>query len=196
MDRIDDEIDEELRSHVQLRADDLVNSGMDRAAAERQARIEFGGHLRFKEETREAAGIAFLDTLMQDLRYSARVLVKAPGFAVTAVATLALGIAANAIVFSVFNAFILRPLDVPQSETLYQLERGNNKDGAQSYPDYRDLRDRNRTFDGIAAYSFAQLALEAGGDPVVVWAETVTGNYFDVLRVQPSLEAGGDPVVV
>ena len=83
--RIDDDIDEELRTHIELRTDDLMRSGLDRAAAERQARIEFGGHLRFKEATRESAGIALVDTIAQDLRFSARVLRKSPGFAVTAI---------------------------------------------------------------------------------------------------------------
>jgi len=184
---IDGEIDEELRSHIQLRADDLVNRGMDRAAAERQARIEFGGHLKHKEEVREAAGIAFLDTLVQDVRFSIRALRKSPGFALTAIATLALGIGANAVVFSVLNAFIIRPLDVPDSASLYQIERGKSKDGAQSYPDYRDLRDRNRSFDGLAAYDFAVVSIDSDGNPARAWAITVTGNYFDVLRVQPFL---------
>ena len=130
--RIDADIDAELRSHIEHRADDLERSGLDRAAAERQARIEFGGQLKFKEQTREAAGIAFLDTLIQDLRVSARVLRKSPGFALTAIATLALGIGANAVVFSVTNAFILRPLDVPAAESLYAIERGTDKNPAQS----------------------------------------------------------------
>src|SRR5207249_4476572 len=124
---IENEMDEELRSHIQHRADDLERSGLDRAAAERRARIEFGGHLKFKEQSREAAGIAFIDTLIQDLRFGLRVLRKSPGFAVTAIVTLALGIGANAVVFSVMNAFILRPLDVPAAESLYAIERGRDK---------------------------------------------------------------------
>src|SRR5437588_6135808 len=185
--RVDDDIDEEVRSHIQLRTDDLLSSGLDRAAAERQAHIEFGGRLRFKEETREAAGIAFIDTLMQDVRFSLRVLRKSPGFAVTAVLTLALGIGANAIVFSVLNAFIVRPLDVPEAESLYQIERGKDKEGAQSYPDYLDLRDRNHSFEDLAGYDITVAGLDTGDNPTRVWLELVTGNYFDALHIQPYL---------
>jgi len=76
--RVEEDMDEELRSHIQHRADDLERSGLDRAGAERRARLEFGGHQRFKEECREAVGIAFIDTLAQDLRFSVRVLRKSP----------------------------------------------------------------------------------------------------------------------
>jgi predicted permease len=186
--RMDRDIDDELRSHIELRADDLVNSGLDRAAAERRARIEFGGHLRYREESREAAGIAFFDSVRQDLRFSTRVLRKAPAFAVTAIVTLALGIGASAVVFSVFNAFILRPLNVPDAATLYQIERGKTKEGAQSYPDYRDLRDRNHSFDDLAAYDITLAGLDTGdNNPTRVWVDLVTGNYFDALHVQPYL---------
>jgi len=185
--RVEDDMAEELRSHIQHRADDLERSGIDRVVAERRARLEFGGHQRFKEECREAAGIAFVDALAQDVRFSVRLLRKSPGFTCTAAATLALGIAATTIVFSVLNAFMLRPLDVPDAESLYQIERGPDKAGAQSYPDYVDLRDRNRTFDDLAAFSFAQVGLDTGADPTRAWAQSVSGNYFDALRVQPHI---------
>jgi predicted permease len=185
--RIDDEVDEELRSHIDHRADDLKRSGLNRAEAERRARIEFGGHGRFKDECNEALGGNFIETVFQDVRFSFRVLRKSPGFTIVALLTLALGIGANAVVFSVLNAFILRPLDVPQPESLYQIERGRDKTGNQSYPDYLDLRDRNRSFDGLAAYDIAEAGLDTGGNPSRAWVNVVTGNYFDVLRVQPCL---------
>lgn len=127
-------------------------------------------------------------SVAQDVRFSLRVLRKSPAFAVTAIVTLALGIGANAIVFSVVNAFILRPLNVPDAQTLYQLERGRNKDGVQSYPDYLDLRDRNRSFDDLAAYDITLGGLDTGeGNPTRVWIDAVTGNYFDALHIQPFL---------
>src|SRR5437660_6948995 len=137
-------MEEELRSHIQHRADDLERSGLDRAEAERRARIEFGGHERFKEESREALGGNFVDTFIRDVRFSLRVLRKSPGFTIVAILTLALAIGANAVVFSVLNALILRPLNVPQAENLYGTEYGSNW---HSYPDYLDLRDRNRSFE-------------------------------------------------
>ena len=185
---VDADIDAELRSHIDHRVDDLMRSGLTRAQAERQARVEFGGLLRFREETREAAGVAFVDSLVQDVRVSVRGLRKSAGFTLTAVVTLALGIAANAIVFSVLNAFILRPLDVPDAGSLYQIERGKDREGTQSYPDYRDLRERQHSFDDLAAYDVDLAGLDAGdGNPTRVWLDLVTANYFDALHVQPFL---------
>jgi predicted permease len=183
----DEEMEEELRSHIQHRADDLERSGLNRAEAERRARIEFGAQERFKEEIQEAVGGNFLDTFLQDIRVSLRGLRKSPGFLSIAVLTLALGIGANAVVFSVINAFILHPLNVPNAESLYQLERGKDKAGNHSYPDYLDLRDRNRTFDGLAAYDIAEAGLDTGKNPSRVWIVAASGNYFDVLRIQPYL---------
>jgi predicted permease len=126
-----------------------------------------------------------------DIRLALRQLRKAPGFASTAVLTLALAIGANAIVFSVLNALILRPLKVPHPETLFMLERayGSDTTPSESYPDYRDLRDRNRSFDSLVLYNImGGVGLDTGhGNPSVVWPYTVSGNYFDALSVQPYL---------
>lgn len=183
----DGDMEEELRSHILRRADDLERTGLDRAAAERRARIEFGGHARFKEECYEAVGGTFFETLLLDLRYSLRILRKSPGFAVVAVLTLALAIGANAVVFGVMNGLILRPLNVPQADTLWAIERGSNKAVNHSYPDYLDLRDHNRSFDDLAAYNVDSVGLDTGNNPTGSWIMEVTGNYFDVLRAEPYL---------
>ena len=185
--QINAEMEEELRSHIEHRADDLERSGLGRAEAERQARIEFGGYEKFRQQSHEALGGNFAETLAQDVRFSLRVLRKSPGFALAAVVTLALAIGANAVVFGVLNALILRPLNVPDSQSLYAIERGPDQAIAHSFPDYLDLRDRNRSFDGIAAYDLAGVALDAGKDVSSAWVQEVTGNYFDVLRVRPYL---------
>jgi predicted permease len=127
-----------------------------------------------------------MQTLWQDLRYGVRMLKTNPGFTVVAVLTLAMAIGANAVVFSVLNALILHPLHVPQAESLYGIQHGNEASSYQSYPDYLDLRDRNRSFDDLAAYDVAQVGLDTGENPSRVWIVLVSGNYFDVLRLQPS----------
>ncbi len=181
------EIDEELRSHIAHRADDLVRGGLDRARAERQARVEFGGLEHYKEEGHAALGGDSFRILLQDLRYSIRVLRKSPGFTCAAILTLALAIGANALVFGVLNALILRPLKVPHPQSLYTLERGGFKDQSASYPDFLDLRRRNRTFDDLTAYILAPVGLDSGKEALQPWGYEVTGNYFDAMQVQPYL---------
>lgn len=128
-----------------------------------------------------------MNNMVQDIRYSWRAIRKSPGFAITAVLTLAVAIGANAVVFSVLNAMILRPLNVPRAETLYGIERASDESTMESYPNYLDLRDRNRSFDGLATYEVIQAALDTGTGPSLYWLEEVTGNYFDVLSIQPFL---------
>jgi predicted permease len=185
--QVNAEMEEELRSHIQHRADDLERSGLARSEAERLARIEFGGYERYRQESHEALGNHFIETCVQDVRFSLRVLRKSPGFTIAAVLTLALAIGANAVVFGVLNALILRPLNVPQAQSLYAIERGKDQAIVHSYPDYLDLRDRNRSFDSLAAYNLSAVGLDTGKDLSSVWVQEVTGNYFDVLRVQPYL---------
>jgi hypothetical protein len=93
-----------------------------------------------------------MTTLLQDLRFTLRQLRKSPGFTIAAVLTLAMASGANAVVFSVMNGLILRPLNVPQAQSLYGIERASDRDTSQSYTDYLDLRNRNHSFDGLAAY--------------------------------------------
>src|SRR5438128_10649254 len=187
--QINAEMEEELRSHIQHRADDLALSGVDRGEAERLACIEFGGRERIREECHKALGGNFLDTLLQDVRFSFRMLRKSPSFTTAAVVTLALAIGANAVVFGVLDALILRPLNVPQAESLYAIERLSTPGHIlfESYPNYLDLRDRNRSFDGLAAYDIAAAGLDTGRDLSRAWVEETSGNYFDVLGIQPFL---------
>ena len=181
---LEHEIEEELEAHVRHRADDLERGGLDRTTAERRAQIEFGGHVRFKEETRDAMGNVFFETLVQDVRFALRVLRKSPGFTAAAVLTLALAIGANAVVFGIMNSLVLRPLNVPQWETLWGTMYGDNA-GWQSYPNYVDLRDRNRSFEDLAAFKFVFVGLDMGNDPAGSTGFATSGNYFDVLKIQP-----------
>ena len=123
-----------------------------------------------------------------DLKLAFRQLRKSPGFAVTAVLTLALGIGANAVVFSVLNALILRPLNVPHPQDLFMVQRmfGKLPSPSQSYPDYLDLRDRNRTFDSLFTYNImGPVGLDTGENPTTAWPYLASGNYFDALGIRP-----------
>jgi len=184
---MDAEMEAELGAHILHRADDLVRAGMNRVAAERRARIEFGGREKYREEISEASGGSFWRTTILDLRFALRVLRKTPGFTIAAILTLALAIGANAVVFSVMNAFILRPLNVPQPQSLYALQQEDQPSGSASYPNYLDLRDRTRSFETLVAYNVIQVGLDTGENPSSSWGEEASGNYFDALGLQPYL---------
>jgi predicted permease len=122
--------------------------------------------------------------MLSDLRLAIRQLAKSPGFALTAIVTLALGIGANAVVFSVLNAVVLRPLNVPKAQSLYMVQR--YKFPSQSYPDYVDLRDRNRSFESLVAFQIiGPVGVEFGGNASTAWPYLTSGNYFDALGIQP-----------
>jgi predicted permease len=186
--RTDDErLREEIEEHIALQTAENLRAGLSPLEARRQAMLKFGGVEAIKEDYRAERGLLFIENLMRDVRFALRVLRKSPGFTAVAVVTLAMAIGANAIVFSVMNALILRPLNVPEAERLYQLFRGKDKAGNQSFPDYLDLRDRNRSFDDLVGYGATEAGLDTGANPSSAWVLLVSGNYFDGLRLQPYL---------
>jgi predicted permease len=183
---VEQALDEEMASTVEILTEEKMRDGLSRAAARRQALVELGGVEQVKEEVRAARAGRFFEDLSSDLRFGFRTLVKSPGFALVAVFSLALGIGANAMVFSVVNALVLRPLPVEKPQQVVFLE--NKAYGeSQSFPNYRDLRDRNRTFAGLAGYRMAPMELETGDGANRVWGYLATGNYFDLLGVKPTL---------
>lgn len=124
--------------------------------------------------------------MLSDLKFAFRQLRKSPGFAFTAIVTLALGIGANAVVFSVLNALVLRPVNVPGAQNLYMVQRMQWP--SQSYLDYIDLRDRNRAFESLMANEIiGPVGVDTGNNPSTAWPYLTSGNYFDGLGIQPYL---------
>ena len=154
--RLYDELSEEMRLHLEERAEEFMHEGMSRKEAAQAARRAFGNATLLEERSREVWQWATLESIWADLRYAVRLLRKSPAFTVAAVLTLALAIGANAVVFGVLNALILRPVNVPGAKSLYAIDHVD--DGWQSYPNYLDLRDRNHTFDGIVTLQPARVA--------------------------------------
>jgi len=124
--------------------------------------------------------------MLSDLKIALRKFRKSPGFAITAILTLALGIGANAVVFSVLNAVVLRPVNVPNAQNLFMVQRFQFP--SQSYPDYVDLRDRNRSFQSLVLFNIlGPVGVDTGGNPSTAWPYLASGNYFDALNIQPYL---------
>src|SRR5271154_4882664 len=127
------DLSEEMRLHIEERAEQLMREGISPTEAARQARLAFGNRTYLEERSREVWQWPTLESIWSDLRLALRQLRRSPGFTFTAVFTLALAIGANALVFAVMNALFLRPLNVPHGESLYALQRGNDTYITQSY---------------------------------------------------------------
>jgi predicted permease len=179
--RLENEMDVELRFHIETFADDLVRSGMPRQEAMRQAHIEFGGIERFKEEAREARGIHFFDEIGQDFHFGARLLRKSPGFTVVAVLTLALGIGANTAIFSLIDQVALRWLPIKNPELLFELKRNF------LIPEYEKLSARTRSFSGIFAADTGPMIAGIDGVSQNVKGKFVSGSYHSVMGIGPIL---------
>src|SRR5947207_2112044 len=190
------ELEQELASHIAMRADHLERVGLTRAEAERRARIEFGCHEGFKEECREAIAGNFIDTLIQDVRFSLRMLRKSPGFTTAVVLTVALGIGATTAIFTVVDATLLEALPYPQPERLVSIQDNFPGVGAQdvglSEPEWQDLQ-HSGIFEYVSPTWFDENNLTGSSQPARVRLLIVAPNYFALLGVQPQLGRGFDP---
>jgi putative ABC transport system permease protein len=185
-------LEEELRGHIQLRADDLERSGLGRTEAERCARLEFGGHERFKEECRETIAGNFLDILMQDLRFSVRTLAKQPVFAVVAIVTLAIGIGMTTAMLSIVHDVLIRPLPYAHPDRLYAIWASSESTGqskvAASGPDLIDYLEQNRSFANLAGYiPLFTFTWTGDGEPKLVNCTSVSEQFFPIFGIKPYL---------
>jgi predicted permease len=184
----ENDLEEELRGHLQYRVNDLVRSGLSRSEAERLARLEFGGYQKFKEECHEAMGTHFVEMLVQDVRYGLRTLRKAPGFTTVAILTLALGIGANTAIFSIVNAVFLRPLPFPHSDRIFVIDRLGNRLGGHSISMAIFLAwQRDATmFEHFAMLGWREDAVLTGtGEPRRIPSTVVSTEFFPAIGVQP-----------
>jgi putative ABC transport system permease protein len=188
---VERQLDDELRAHVALLTDESISRGMDPTAARRAALLEVGGVEQLKETVRDVRIGAFLETFFQDLRYGLRMLRKTPGFTLVAAVTLALGIGANAALFSVVYAVLLQPLPYKSADRLVLLyinySPWNNPRGNLSMADFLDWRSQNRSLEEMAAFSGARFDLTGSGEPEQLIGAAVTANFFSALEVQPLL---------
>jgi predicted permease len=195
--RAERELDREMAEHLRQLEDDFLRKGLSPEGARLAARRAFGGGLeQAKEVQRDERSIRWLDELRQNIKYAARTLLHAPGFTFVAVLTLALGIGANTVMFSVMNATMLQTLPFPEPDRLMMLWRGLQTDpsptnfGINSLPNYRDWRDRSKSFETIGLIDSAgrQYNLTGEGQPGERSPGLrATASFFSVLGIQPML---------
>jgi predicted permease len=185
------ELATEMESHLQMHMEDNLRAGMSADEARRQALVKLGGVEQTKENYRDRRGLPVLENLLQDVRYGVRMLRASPGFTAVAILTLALGIGANAAIFSVVNAILLRPLPYPEPERLVRVWESAPTKGAfrnvVNPLNFLDWRDHSRSFESMAAILDLMTNLRANGEPVAVRGLQVSPQFFSVLRVPPLL---------
>jgi predicted permease len=187
--RKQEELNEELQSHLQMATNDRVQRGAQPEEAQMAARREFGNVELIKDVTREMWGGASLERFVQDVRYGLRMLAKSPGFAVVAILTLALGIGANTALFSVVNGVLFNPLPYPQPEQLVWLaeSKPNFATGSISFPNFQDWQKNNQSFTSMGLSRGYSYNLTGLGDAEQLRARLISSDFFTVLGVQPAI---------
>jgi len=206
--RLQNELDEELQTHLDMLVEENIARGMSAQQARRAAMVTLGNQGLIRESYREQAGLPFFDTLLQDLRYGVRVLRKNPGFTLVAILALALGIGANTALFSVVYGVLLRPLPYAQGDRLVVLRQKEPLLGIDnlqfSVKEIQDYRAQVRTMDQLEEYHSMQFIL-LGRQPDRVQTGVVSAGFFNLLGVRPLLgrtfvstdeQQGADPVLV
>jgi putative ABC transport system permease protein len=193
---VEKEIEEELRAHIQDRANDLERSGVPGAEAERRARLEFGGYQKFKEEIREAQGTHSLETLIQDLRYALRMLRRSPGFTAVAVLTLTLGIGANTAFFSVTDTLLLRSLPFHRPDRIALLQNAlveNSFPPHDTAKQFHDWAQHSSYLADAAVFEGIDANLGGGRGMIRAHITQTSWNFFSVLGTQPTVGHGFVP---
>lgn len=210
MRRRDDELTEELEANLTLHIEDNIRSGMDPVEARRRALMKLGGVAQSKERYRDQTRLPLIETLLQDLRYGARILRKNPGYAIVAIITLALGIGANTAIFSVVNTVMLRPLPYPDADRLVLLSEFAKTQGridamSVSWQDYLDWRRQTRSFEYLGVYRGQGVNLTGMDHAERLNGAMVSADVLNAIRIPPLLgrifaakedEAGAAPVVL
>ena len=191
--RVDADIADELRTHIEMAVEEAVGAGMSEPQARRAARLRFGNPVVTKEQAMHADVVLGLDGLARDVKYALRQLKKSPGFAATVVATLALGIGANTAVFSIVDAVMLRPLPYAQPQRLVEVrssESGSFESSNVSYPDFFDWRSQNHSFEHLVSYHDDEGTLTGTERAVHLDGQVVSWDLLPLLGVQPELGRG------
>ena len=189
--QVERDMTDEAVHHLEARAGDLMKqSGIDREAALRQARLEFGSFEKYREEARQSVGVRWIDELRADGRYALRQL-KTPSYTITGLLTIGLTVGGIATVFAFIDSILLNPLPFPESHRLVRLTQPNpmfpELSRGLSYPDYRDMRGASRSFDAVAAFSSLMYAVDEDTEPFIFVRRRTTPELFSMLEVAPHL---------
>jgi putative ABC transport system permease protein len=189
--RVEGELDDEVRGFLEMATEEKMNRGMSREDALRAVRLEQGNIERTKEVVRSAGWESFVETLWQDLRFGLRTLRKSPSFTVVAVLTLALGIGANTTIFTVVNGVILKPLPYPHADRLVMLLEKQLSDGTLgpvAPANFFDWREQSHSFDKMAAIDpYPDFILNGSGEPQRLTGAAVSSDFFSLLGVRMAL---------